>query len=129
MTVKKGLQVTAAVLGVLLFAVAASLIWELFTYVNAVPDVTVNGPVHAVSGSTLHITELADIETEKAISMSMWFDADDTTPLNAHVTNDSQSLYVGDSEGTLEVTVWARGEMSESREAKVTVIVEAEDAG
>ncbi len=128
MTIKRVLKVTAAVLGVFLFACAASLIWGLFTYVNAVPEITVNGPIHAASGSTLHITELADIEVEKTISMSMWFDSDNTTPVNACVTSDGQSLYVGDSEGTLEVTVSATGEMSESREAKVTVIVDAEDA-
>lgn len=117
------IKIVAGIFAVLFLAFAALMGIGAYQYVDAIPEITVNGPVHAAPGTTLQITELADIELEKTIAMGLWFPWDETTPDTAYISDDHQSLYVGDSEGTFEVGISATGEKQEHREATVTIIV------
>lgn len=98
-------------------------------YLDEVPVITPKSPVYAEIGSTLSITDLADIERSESCGIGSieWhtYGASDTT--NAEIGSDKQTLFVGNYIGTFDVTVYATGKNSESRSEKVTVEVYVTD--
>ncbi len=123
MKVKTIFAILAASAAVLFLTFTVIMGIGAYQYVEATPEITVNGPVHAAAGSTLHISELAEIELEKVRSMQMIAPWNEPMLNHACVSSDQQYLYVGDSAGTFDVTISVSGETAERREATVTVIV------
>lgn len=113
----------AAVLAIVTAAVVLGI--ALKKYLDEVPVITPKSPVYAEIGSTLSIANLADIEQAESsrIGSIEWLTDSADNAANAKVSDDGQTLFVGDYTGTFDVTVHAVGKNSESRSEKVTVEV------
>lgn len=121
-TSKKSVIIISVILGVLI-VICGFLVYELIKYLDEVPVITSESPVHADVGTYIGIDSLA--EFEKASSVGIYPEiewiSDDASSCGAEVSEDGQSLYVGLCPGKFNVTVYAVGENSEIREEKVTV--------
>ncbi|MDE7303820.1 MAG: hypothetical protein K2N60_10940 [Oscillospiraceae bacterium] len=121
---------------IILFAVAFAIVTATAVlglavkkYLDEVPVIAPKSPVYAEIGSTISIADLADIERSMSsrIGSIEWHIAGESDITNAKVSDDGQSLFVGDYPGSFDVTVHAVGENSESRTEKVTVEVYSSD--
>lgn len=94
-------------------------------YLDEVPVITPKSPVYAEIGSTLSITDLADIERSESCGIGLieWRTGGSGDKTDAEVSSDGQTLFVGNYSGAFDVTVHAVGKNSESRSEKVTVEV------
>lgn len=122
---KKSVKIILFAVAFAIVTAAAVLGLAVKKYLDEVPIITPKSPVYAKIGSTISIADLADIEwsVSSRISSIEWqaVGAGDTT--NAKVSDDGQSLFVGDYSGAFDVTIHATGKNSESRSEKVTVEV------
>lgn len=105
---KKAIKITAITLGILFLLFAGYCIWGAIDYVNRVPKIEPLSPVRAEIGSTLQISDLAEIRCGGDYTTKMTLRSADNT-YDAKVAEDGQSVYVGDNEGTFTVLIQAYG--------------------
>lgn len=117
---KKAIKITAITIGILVLLFAAYCIWGAFDYVNRVPKIEPLSPVRAEIGSTLQIDDLVKIQCGGDYTTKMRL-SDIKNTYDAKVAEDGQSIFVGNDEGRLTVSILAYG--SESTGADVEVIV------
>lgn len=122
---KKTVKITLFTAAFVFVTAAVVLGLAVKKYLDEVPVIIPKSPVLAEVGSTISIADLADIErsVSSRISSIEWRTVSAGDTANAEVSDDGQSLFVGDYTGLFDVTVYAVGENSESRSAKVTVEV------
>ncbi|MBQ8171640.1 MAG: hypothetical protein IJZ95_06600 [Oscillospiraceae bacterium] len=106
----------------LLGGIAAVTIWGLVDYMEKVPVITPKTNIYAEAGTTLSISDLADIEKATTTKIFLQTISDDVEK-TATVSADRQTLFVGYNTGPIEVLILATGENAESREDTVTVNV------
>lgn len=117
---KKAIKITAITLGILFLLFTAYCIWGAIDYVNRVPKIEPLSPVRAEIGSTLQIDDLVQIQCGGDYTTKMRL-SDMKNTYDAKVAEDGQSIFVGNDEGSLTVSILAYG--SESSGAEVEVIV------
>ncbi len=125
---KKSVKIVLFAIAFAIVTAAAVLGLKMKKYLDEVPVITPKSPVYAEAGETLSITDLADIENAVFSRMYIeWHGVGSSDTSNAEVSDDGQSLFVGNYVGSFDVTIWAKGVNSESRSEKVTVEVHAAD--
>lgn len=122
---KKSVKIVLLAVVLAIVTAAAVLGFAVKKYLDEVPIITPRSPVYAEIGSTVSIADLADIErsVSSRIGLIEWHIAGESDTANAKVSDDGQSLFVGDYIGSFDVTVHATGKNSESVSEKVTVEV------
>ena len=122
---KKSVKIVLLAVALAIVTAAAILGLAVKKYLDEVPVITPKSPVYAEIGSTISIADLADIErsVSSRIGSIEWHIAGESDTANAKVSDDGQSLFVGDYTGSFDVTVHATGKNSESVSEKVTVEV------
>lgn len=90
------------------------------------PVIVSKGPISAEIGDTITIDELADIDKSvesKIMPTLEGYDYGEKNESGAKVSDDGQSVFVGNEECEFDVTVYVVGTNSERREKRITVKV------
>lgn len=126
---KKSVKIILFAVAFAIITAAAVLGLAVKKYLDEVPVITPKSTVYVEIGSTISITALADIERSVSSRMGSieWQAVGTGDTTNAKVSDDGQSLFVGDYLGEFDVTIHATGKNSESRSEKVTVEVYSVD--
>ncbi len=127
---KKSVKIVLPAIAFAIVTAAAVLGLKMKKYLDEVPVITPKSPVYAEAGATLSITDLADIESAARSGINKhieWHSVGSNDTSNAEVSDDGQSLFVGDYTGSFDVIIWATGVNAEHRSEKVTVEVHADD--
>lgn len=120
---KRWIAIISIVL-VLMACVGLYLLWGLKDYMDKVPDVTPKESVTVKTGQTLTAEDMFDITCKGDYRVSLSI-LDSDIP-DAKVTGEKQALFVGSSQGTIQVLICATGEVAEMVDAKQTIYVETE---
>lgn len=120
----KGWIAIISIVLVLIACIGLYLLWGLKDYMDKVPDIIPKESVAVKSGQTLTAEDMFDITCKGDYRVSLSI-LDSDIP-DAKVTEEKQALFVGSSQGTIQVLICVTGEVAETVDAKQTIYVETE---